>query len=75
MEIYRPGMGKFSKQRLERGKSTTDDRVSSSESPTPGAKSSSSTITHEVSSINPVDTKTSEINSVALKRSASRDGP
>ncbi|CAL7943554.1 unnamed protein product [Xylocopa violacea] len=36
MEIYRPGMGKFSKQRLEREKSNTnDERASLSQSPTP----------------------------------------
>ncbi|XP_063992966.1 regulator of nonsense transcripts 3A isoform X2 [Diachasmimorpha longicaudata] len=34
MEIYRPGMGRFSKQRIERGKSTTEDRATLSESPT-----------------------------------------
>ncbi|XP_072767746.1 uncharacterized protein Upf3 isoform X2 [Anoplolepis gracilipes] len=35
MEIYRPGMGKFSKQRLEREKSNNDERASLSQSPTP----------------------------------------
>ncbi|CAG5101636.1 Similar to UPF3A: Regulator of nonsense transcripts 3A (Homo sapiens) [Cotesia congregata] len=42
MEIYRPGMGKFSKQRLEREKSNHDDRASLSESPTPGKGSKKS---------------------------------
>ncbi|XP_066603707.1 regulator of nonsense transcripts 3A-like isoform X2 [Prorops nasuta] len=44
MEIYRPGMGKFSKQRLEREKSSNDERSSLSQSPTPsGAASVSKT--------------------------------
>ncbi|XP_015114241.1 regulator of nonsense transcripts 3A [Diachasma alloeum] len=34
MEIYRPGMGRFSKQRIERGKSATEERATLSESPT-----------------------------------------
>ena len=39
MEIYRPGMGRFSKQRLEREKSINDDRASLSQSPTPSGPS------------------------------------
>ncbi|XP_012540371.1 regulator of nonsense transcripts 3A isoform X2 [Monomorium pharaonis] len=42
MEIYRPGMGKFSKQRLEREKSS-DERASLSQSPTPNPSASSTT--------------------------------
>ncbi|XP_018370775.1 PREDICTED: regulator of nonsense transcripts 3A-like isoform X1 [Trachymyrmex cornetzi] len=42
MEIYRPGMGKFSKQRLEREKSN-DERASLSQSPTPNPSASSTT--------------------------------
>ncbi|XP_018399053.1 PREDICTED: regulator of nonsense transcripts 3A-like isoform X1 [Cyphomyrmex costatus] len=42
MEIYRPGMGKFSKQRLEREKSN-DERASLSQSPTPNPSVSSAT--------------------------------
>ncbi|KAL0103419.1 hypothetical protein PUN28_017587 [Cardiocondyla obscurior] len=42
MEIYRPGMGKFSKQRLEREKSN-DERASLSQSPTPNPGVSSAT--------------------------------
>uniref|UniRef100_A0A0C9PZX1 UPF3A protein n=1 Tax=Fopius arisanus TaxID=64838 RepID=A0A0C9PZX1_9HYME len=34
MEIYRPGMGRFSKQRIDRGKSNTEERATLSESPT-----------------------------------------
>ncbi|XP_017876681.1 regulator of nonsense transcripts 3A isoform X2 [Ceratina calcarata] len=42
MEIYRPGMGKFSKQRLEREKSSTnDERASLSQSPTPNPNANS----------------------------------
>ncbi|CAD6234120.1 GSCOCG00007572001-RA-CDS [Cotesia congregata] len=65
MEIYRPGMGKFSKQRLEREKSNHDDRASLSESPTPGKGSSKNDLT----------STSTELRSMTFKRSASRDNP
>lgn len=65
MEIYRPGMGKFSKQRLEREKSNHDDRASSSESPTPSKGSSKNDLT----------STSSEVRSMTFKRSVSRDNP
>ncbi|XP_044001711.1 regulator of nonsense transcripts 3B-like [Aphidius gifuensis] len=71
MEIYRPGMGRFSKQRLEREKPTSDERSYSSESPTPGAKSSMKSAVSSSS----IDTKIIESTSATLKRSTSRDGP
>ncbi|XP_015174167.1 PREDICTED: regulator of nonsense transcripts 3B isoform X2 [Polistes dominula] len=66
MEIYRPGMGKFSKQRLEREKSNNDDRASLSQSPTPNATTTSSTVSKTAKS-------GSEVRSMTFKRSVSRD--
>ena len=63
MEIYRPGMGKFSKQRIEREKSN-DDRASLSQSPTPISVS----VTTSKSS-----KPASEVRSMTFKRSTSRD--
>lgn len=64
MEIYRPGMGKFSKQRLEREKSSNDERASLSQSPTPNSNTS-------------VPSKSgkpgTEVRSMTFKRSVSRD--
>ncbi|XP_014473298.1 PREDICTED: regulator of nonsense transcripts 3A isoform X2 [Dinoponera quadriceps] len=64
MEIYRPGMGKFSKQRLEREKSNNDERASLSQSPTPNPGA-------------PVSGKpgksATEVRSMTFKRSVSRD--
>ncbi|XP_034943362.1 regulator of nonsense transcripts 3A-like [Chelonus insularis] len=69
MEIYRPGMGKFSKQRLEREKSTHDDRASLSQSPTPLAKGGPVKISE-----NPSTSSTStELRSMTFKRTVSRD--
>lgn len=69
MEIYRPGMGKFSKQRIEREKSTNDERASLSQSPTPtGSVSNSSTSFKNNKS-------GSEVRSMTFKRSVSRDIP
>lgn len=66
MEIYRPGMGKFSKQRIEREKSTNDERASLSQSPTPTTNVSTSS----------KNTKSgSEVRSMTFKRSVSRDIP
>lgn len=62
MEIYRPGMGRFSKQRLEREKSTNDDRASLSQSPTPANGNSSSQKNGK-----------SEVRSMTFKRSFSRE--
>lgn len=70
MEIYRPGMGRFSKQRLEREKPASDERSFSSESPTPGAISSMKSAVSSSS----IDSKTIEPTSATLKRSVSRDG-
>ncbi|KAI4480330.1 hypothetical protein M0804_010328 [Polistes exclamans] len=64
MEIYRPGMGKFSKQRLEREKSNNDDRASLSQSPTPNTTTSSVSKTAKSGS---------EVRSMTFKRSVSRD--
>ncbi|KAF7400734.1 hypothetical protein HZH66_005918 [Vespula vulgaris] len=64
MEIYRPGMGKFSKQRLEREKSTNDDRASLSQSPTPNT--TTSTVSKSAKS-------GAEVRSMTFKRSVSRD--
>ncbi|XP_032664404.1 regulator of nonsense transcripts 3A isoform X2 [Odontomachus brunneus] len=64
MEIYRPGMGKFSKQRLEREKSNNDERASLSQSPTPNPGASTSG--------KPGKTAT-EVRSMTFKRSFSRD--
>lgn len=64
MEIYRPGMGKFSKQRLEREKSNNDDRASLSQSPTPNTTTSTVSKTAKSGS---------EVRSMTFKRSVSRD--
>ncbi|XP_047352429.1 regulator of nonsense transcripts 3A-like [Vespa velutina] len=63
MEIYRPGMGKFSKQRLEREKSTNDDRASLSQSPTPNT----------TSAVSKSAKSGAEVRSMTFKRSVSRD--
>jgi len=65
MEIYRPGMGKFSKQRLEREKSN-DERASLSQSPTPNS-SVSSTIGKSGK------VGATEVRSMTFKRSITRD--
>ncbi|XP_072767744.1 uncharacterized protein Upf3 isoform X1 [Anoplolepis gracilipes] len=67
MEIYRPGMGKFSKQRLEREKSNNDERASLSQSPTPNLGISSSSTGK---SGKPGAT---EVRSMTFKRSVTRD--
>ncbi|XP_035722865.1 regulator of nonsense transcripts 3A-like [Vespa mandarinia] len=64
MEIYRPGMGKFSKQRLEREKSTNDDRASLSQSPTPNTTTSA---------VSKSAKSGAEVRSMTFKRSVSRD--
>ncbi|XP_046816931.1 regulator of nonsense transcripts 3A [Vespa crabro] len=64
MEIYRPGMGKFSKQRLEREKSTNDDRASLSQSPTPNTTNSA---------VSKSAKSGAEVRSMTFKRSVSRD--
>ncbi|KAL6265178.1 hypothetical protein P5V15_005263 [Pogonomyrmex californicus] len=65
MEIYRPGMGKFSKQRLEREKSN-DERSSLSQSPTPNCSVSCTTSkSGKVSA--------TEVRSMTFKRSVTRD--
>lgn len=64
MEIYRPGMGKFSKQRLEREKSNNDERASPSQSPTPNAGASASGKSGKTAT---------EVRSMTFKRSISRD--
>ncbi|XP_006612476.1 regulator of nonsense transcripts 3A-like [Apis dorsata] len=65
MEIYRPGMGKFSKQRLEREKSNTnDERASLSQSPTPNLNSSNLCKSGKPGT---------EVRSMTFKRSISRD--
>jgi len=64
MEIYRPGMGKFSKQRLEREKSN-DERASLSQSPTPNPSVSS--VTGKPGKI------ATEVRSMTFKRSVTRD--
>ena len=66
MEIYRPGMGKFSKQRFEREKSNNDDRASLSESPTP---------TSGVPTTSKSSKPGSECRSMTFKRSISREIP
>lgn len=66
MEIYRPGMGKFSKQRLEREKSNNDERASPSQSPTPSPIPST-----VVKPSKPA----AEVRSMTFKRSLSRDLP
>lgn len=66
MEIYRPGMGKFSKQRIEREKSTNDERASLSQSPTP---------TGNVPPTSKNNKSGSEVRSMTFKRSVSRDIP
>ncbi|XP_018057068.1 PREDICTED: regulator of nonsense transcripts 3A-like isoform X2 [Atta colombica] len=65
MEIYRPGMGKFSKQRLEREKSN-DERASLSQSPTPNPSASSMTG-------KPGKVVATEVRSMTFKRSVTRD--
>ncbi|KAM0733022.1 Regulator of nonsense transcripts 3A [Formica fusca] len=67
MEIYRPGMGKFSKQRLEREKSNNDERASLSQSPTPNPGTSSSTTGKSGKS------GATEVRSMTFKRSVTRD--
>lgn len=63
MEIYRPGMGKFSKQRMEREKSNTnDERASLSQSPTPNPNNVCKT-----------GKPGAEVRSMTFKRSVSRD--
>ncbi|KAJ8683563.1 hypothetical protein QAD02_019355 [Eretmocerus hayati] len=62
MEIYRPGMGRFSKQRMEREKGS-DDRATSSQSPTPSSSSA----------LKPGKPSVSEVRSMTFKRSAGRD--
>ncbi|XP_012284926.1 regulator of nonsense transcripts 3A isoform X2 [Orussus abietinus] len=66
MEIYRPGMGKFSKQRLEREKSSNDERASLSQSPTPSSATSNASKTGK---------SNTEVRSMTFKRSVSRDLP
>ncbi|KAL6449332.1 hypothetical protein ACFW04_000740 [Cataglyphis niger] len=66
MEIYRPGMGKFSKQRLEREKSNNDERASLSQSPTPNPGTSSSAGKSGKSGA-------TEVRSMTFKRSVTRD--
>ncbi|XP_011861506.1 PREDICTED: regulator of nonsense transcripts 3A [Vollenhovia emeryi] len=65
MEIYRPGMGKFSKQRLEREKSN-DERASPSQSPTPNSSVSST-------AGKPGKVGATEVRSMTFKRSVTRD--
>ncbi|XP_014213446.1 regulator of nonsense transcripts 3A [Copidosoma floridanum] len=64
MEIYRPGMGKFSKQRLEREKGN-EERSTPSQSPTPTSGGSNTYKSGKSSS--------SEVRSMTFKRSVSRD--
>lgn len=64
MEIYRPGMGKFSKQRLEREKSNNDERASLSQSPTPNPTASNTCKSGKSGT---------EVRSMTFKRSVSRD--
>ncbi|XP_076661537.1 UPF3 regulator of nonsense mediated mRNA decay [Halictus rubicundus] len=64
MEIYRPGMGKFSKQRLEREKSNNDERASLSQSPTPNLNPSN---------LSKPGKSGTEVRSMTFKRSVSRD--
>ncbi|CAK9833812.1 Regulator of nonsense transcripts 3A [Anthophora retusa] len=65
MEIYRPGMGKFSKQRLEREKSNiNDERASLSQSPTPNPNTSTLCKSGKPGT---------EVRSMTFKRSVSRD--
>ncbi|XP_076753027.1 UPF3 regulator of nonsense mediated mRNA decay isoform X2 [Xylocopa sonorina] len=65
MEIYRPGMGKFSKQRLEREKSNTnDERASLSQSPTPNPNANNLCKSGKPGT---------EVRSMTFKRSVSRD--
>jgi len=65
MEIYRPGMGKFSKQRLEREKSNNDERASLSQSPTPNPGASTVGKSGKSGS--------TEVRSMTFKRSITRD--
>ncbi|KAL7298544.1 hypothetical protein TKK_0008320 [Trichogramma kaykai] len=64
MEIYRPGMGKFSKQRIEREKG--EERVTPSQSPTPTSSSSSSGFKSNRSN-------SVEVRSMTFKRSVHRE--
>lgn len=64
MEIYRPGMGKFSKQRLERERSSNDERASLSQSPTPNPNTSNLCKSGKPGT---------EVRSMTFKRSVSRD--
>ncbi|XP_053980893.1 regulator of nonsense transcripts 3A [Hylaeus volcanicus] len=64
MEIYRPGMGKFSKQRLEREKSSNDERASLSQSPTPNPNTPNLCKSGKAGT---------EVRSMTFKRSVSRD--
>lgn len=66
MEIYRPGMGKFSKQRLEREKSSNDERASLSQSPTPSPACGAAGKPGKTAA---------EVRSMTFKRSVSRDMP
>jgi regulator of nonsense transcripts 3 len=65
MEIYRPGMGKFSKQRMEREKGN-EERGTPSQSPTPSGN---------LSTYKSSKTSGSEVRSMTFKRSVSRDMP
>ncbi|RLU17544.1 hypothetical protein DMN91_009779 [Ooceraea biroi] len=67
MEIYRPGMGKFSKQRLEREKSNNDERASLSQSPTPNPGASAP------AGGKSGKTGSTEVRSMTFKRSLTRD--
>ena len=84
MEIYRPGMGKFSKQRLEREKSGAEERSTPSQSPTPTTAtiSSSSTTTATTTTATAATGNSgyksgkpngAEVRSMTFKRSVSRD--
>ncbi|OXU30196.1 hypothetical protein TSAR_008933, partial [Trichomalopsis sarcophagae] len=64
MEIYRPGMGKFSKQRMEREKGN-EERVTPSQSPTPTSGNPNSYKSGKPNG--------SEVRSMTFKRSVSRD--
>ncbi|XP_058801801.1 regulator of nonsense transcripts 3A isoform X2 [Phymastichus coffea] len=64
MEIYRPGMGKFSKKRMEQEKGS-DERVTPSQSPTPSSSNSNS--------YKSVKNSGSEVRTMTFKRSVSRE--
>lgn len=61
MEIYRPGMGRFSKQRMEREKGS-EEKVTPSQSPTRSLSGSTTSRTPK-----------SEVRTMTFKRSVSRD--